>query len=150
MGLRGFCCLCLEDGFWKLRGAKEVVWWCFEGRRKEEAVRPAEALSLRLDPLRCSFRGPRRAKMIDLKRGRRWCNRLRSSAWPSPEKTIGACRSRAGLHARPIALGACRHVRANVLSKKIWKNVKKIRKNMLWGFVPSVFDLAFPMSRFLH
>ena len=41
---------------------------------------------------------------------------------PSPEKTTGVCRSRAGLHVRPVALGACRRVGHPKNSGKILEN----------------------------
>ena len=52
---------------------------------------------------------------------------------PSPEKTTGACRSRAGLHARPVALGACRRVGARGRSEKSEKNVRKSGKLFYGG-----------------
>ena len=36
------------------------------------------------------------------------------------------------------------------MAGKILKNARKIGKNILWGFVQSVLDLAFPMSRFSY
>ena len=38
---------------------------------------------------------------------------------PSPEKTTGACMPRAGHHARPLALGACRRVGSSEKSGKL-------------------------------
>ena len=44
------------------------------------------------------------------------------------EKTTGAWHASAGLHARPVALGACRRVGARGRSEKFEKNVRKSRK----------------------
>ena len=58
---------------------------------------------------------------------------------PSLEKTTGTWATRVGLHARPVAL-ACGGL------EKFKKNIKKIQKNKLWGFVQKYLVFAFPMS----
>ena len=36
------------------------------------------------------------------------------------------------------------------MAGKILKNIRRIRKNILWGFLESVLGLNFPISRFLY
>ena len=87
--------------------------------------RPIRVFKPPVGPLPVVLSRSKKAHLDRLDEGFQKVESARIAGVPAPEKTTGACQSRAVLHARPIALGACRRVGARGWSEKSRKNLGK-------------------------